>query len=151
MAFACGVEPQGPGIVYDACAPLQLIPAEDTQLEEREGIATALGMWRDVGVTGPRLDAITEAQVPVIFQTAPSAFRGQYETSSGAVYVNRRLIDPYQRSVTVAHELGHALGLPHVDPEERASLMNPGNLEIAPTQEDAEALARLWGECLDVP
>ena len=143
---------QSPEIVYDACEALRVLPGADTQEPELAGVREGLLLWQRAGVTAPRLeDAAAPSELPVTFKLAAAGFHGVYEPESGQVYVNRRLSDPQERAITVAHEVGHALGLPHVPPEERTSLMNPGNLTVAPTGEDVEALARLWGKCLDVP
>jgi hypothetical protein len=63
--------------------------------------------------------------------------------------VNRRLSNPSDRAITVAHELGHALGLPHIN--DRESVMNSGNLEVLPLSEDADDLRDLWGACIAFP
>jgi hypothetical protein len=148
----CGQAETTAGVVHDACSHLLVLPAEDSRNAEREGVGRGISFWHDVGVTAPRLEQTSAGPtVPVHFEVAPEAFRGVYEPSTGEVFVNRRLEDSFERSVTVAHELGHALGLPHVPPSERPSMMNPGNLTVLPTNEDVEALARLWGDCLDVP
>ena len=51
------------------------------------------------------------------------------------------------QAVTIAHEIGHAFGLAHVPAGERASVMNPGNLNIEPNADDAATLALRWGAC----
>jgi hypothetical protein len=62
--------------------------------------------------------------------------------------INRRLSgEPLE--ITVAHELGHAFGLWHVEHEVRTSVMNPGNLTVAPNAGDASDVAVLWGRCPD--
>jgi hypothetical protein len=61
------------------------------------------------------------------------------------VLVNRALTVASERAITIAHEVGHAMGLPHVDG--RPSLMNPGNLTLEPQPGDAAALVELWGAC----
>jgi hypothetical protein len=150
--LGCGSAEVGPGIVHDACRPLQVIAGEDSLPSERAGVAEGITLWREVGVTAPRLEAAADGdRVPVNFELAPAAFRGVYEPSRGEVFVNRRLDEPHQRAITVAHELGHALGLEHVALAERESVMNPANVTVSPTRSDVEALADIWGECLDVP
>ncbi|HEY0881746.1 MAG TPA: M66 family metalloprotease, partial [Archangium sp.] len=82
--------------------------------------------------------------VPMRFRSAAAVFRGIYEPVTGLVSINRGL-EGSDRTITIAHELGHALGLPHVPASERASVMNPGNLTVLPTAEDVAALQQRWG------
>jgi predicted Zn-dependent protease len=63
------------------------------------------------------------------------------------VLVNRAITDRAELAIVVAHELGHAFGLVHIDVATRASLMNPGNLTTPPTDADQRALEALWGAC----
>jgi hypothetical protein len=49
----------------------------------------------------------------------------------------------------IAHEIGHAFGLVHVTG--RASVMNAGNIDVAPNAGDAADLSALWGACDTVP
>ena len=146
LLAACGAPAlDGEGIVYDPCGTVVLAPQPDTSAAERASMQQAIALWRDVGLTTLTLDeSANAARVPVRFAVGPSAFHGVYEPSLGLVTVNRVLADR-ERDVTVAHEVGHALGLPHVDPAERVSLMNPGNLTVVPTADDAAALDALWG------
>jgi len=102
-------------------------------------------MWRARGVTGlARGEAPT---VTIAFRDAADAFYGFYDETTATVYVNLRLQDPAQRAITVAHELGHALGLAHIATEVRPSVMNIGNVTISPTVQDEAELATLWGAC----
>jgi hypothetical protein len=63
------------------------------------------------------------------------------------VYVNLALTDRHERAVTIAHEVGHAFGLIHVDRAVRSSVMNQGNLEVEPSPADHHELTALWGDC----
>jgi len=143
--FACGGPPEtGPAIVYSPCAPVHLAPEADTTDAERESIVSAVAMWSQVGVTALTMNGSPEGAVPLRFKHAAAVFHGVYEPSSGLVSINRGLSGT-EREVTVAHELGHAIGLPHVERSARASVMNPGNLTVLPTSEDVGELQRLWG------
>ncbi len=141
---ACGApsSPETDGILYSPCALVLIEPEDGTTGPERESVSTAITLWRDVGLT--TLSTSEGVSVAVRFKKAPSMFHGVYEPSSGVVFINREL-NGAERDITVAHELGHALGLPHVPPEERASVMNPGNLIVLPSPSDQAALQRLWG------
>jgi len=77
------------------------------------------------------------------------SLKGVYDDERGVVFINRKITEGHGRAVTVAHELGHAFGLPHVVESERASLMNPANTSIEPTGDDVAALRALWGNCAD--
>ena len=55
----------------------------------------------------------------------------------GTIFLGRYLVDDTgELTVVIAHELGHAMGLQHVEPSARASVMNPGNLVTRPTPAD---------------
>lgn len=146
LFFTCGAPPPtGPAIVFSPCAPVQLAPFADTTDAERQSIEAAVAMWRLVGVTALTLGPVSsEDSVSVRFKEAAVLFHGVYEPDSGDVFINRGLAGT-EREVTVAHELGHALGLPHVDKATRLSVMNPSNLEVLPSLEDEGELKRLWG------
>ena len=129
--------------MFDGCEPLTFT-APDATDAQLASIDAAIGEWRAVGVaalTGSSADSTLE----IVFEPAGSAFYGYYDGSS--IYINSALTDDSKRAITIAHELGHALGLVHVPANQRASVMNPGNLVVAPTSEDASAIAARWGEC----
>ncbi|HLU68090.1 MAG TPA: hypothetical protein VKZ63_17520 [Kofleriaceae bacterium] len=148
----------GPGdtsleVIYDVCQPTLVQAAAGATEAERASIGAALDMWRARG--GYPLfrqvpDDLTVQALPrveVVFEEAADPFHGLYDDEHGVVYVNRRIEDDHARSVTIAHELGHAFGLWHVDRARRISVMNPSNLEVEPTSGDAAELAELWGPC----
>jgi hypothetical protein len=141
LAAACA---GGDGVIdvtYDPCAPLGLDAAGD----RRGDLEDAIGLWGLAGVVAGPVDGAT---IDVLFEAANPAMHGYYDDEAGVIYVNTALdADPAARAIVIAHELGHAFGLPHVDAAERASLMNPHNLSIGPTDEDAAALVALWGSC----
>lgn len=128
-------------VVYSPCTQVLVRPEADTTEAERQSVSAAIALWRDVGLT--RLSMSEGVSVPVRFAEAAAVFHGVYEPSTGTVLINRQL-DGAERDLTVAHELGHALGLPHVRREERASVMNPGNLTVLPSPSDQAALQQLW-------
>lgn len=146
--FACGPpDNTGPGIVFSPCAPVHLVPRGDTTSPERASIIAAIALWQRVGVRALSLGASTDSledAVPMQFKDASPLMHGVYEPSSGLVSINRVLTGT-EREVTVAHELGHALGLPHVDRATRSSVMNPSNLTILPSPDDVGELQRRWG------
>ena len=131
-------------LTHDACAPLALVSAAATSLQ-LEGIEAGQALWRDRGA--PALGLRAGATIDVQFQTAAAAFYGLYDDETGIIYINQDITSRPALAIVIAHELGHAFGLPHVDKSERLSLMNPGNLTTAPTEEDQRALMALWGAC----
>ncbi|HEU0032545.1 MAG TPA: zinc-dependent metalloprotease family protein [Kofleriaceae bacterium] len=141
---ACGAPASSDTVTFDPCAPLALDSSGAT-IEQAASIDDAIAMWRAQGVD--QLAHAPGGDLAVVFRDAASSIYGFYDDANATVYVNSRLSDAEQRAITVAHEVGHALGLVHVDAADRASVMNPGNLAIAPTAEDEQALARLWGSC----
>ena len=108
---------------------------------QRAGIADALALWALVPGEG--------APITVLFEDAAEAFHGHYDDETGIVRINVKITEPRALSIVLAHELGHAFGLFHVDG--RASLMNRGNLSIAPTADDFAAVSALWGPCAARP
>lgn len=127
---------------HDACAPLQL-RADDATAAQAAGIAGAMALWKDNGA--PQLGTAGEAVVEVRFRSAAPAFHGVYDDESAVIYINTDLVDPDVLSIVIAHEVGHALGLPHVGG--KRSVMLQGNTTVPPGEDDAVALARLWGSC----
>lgn len=71
----------------------------------------------------------------VAFVSGPQADYGYYD--AGAISINDAL-DGDAAAIAIAHELGHSIGLVHVT--DRGSVMNPGNLTIAPTAADRAAI-----------
>lgn len=106
---------------------------------QRAGIAGALDLWRQQGVV------IGGAEIPILFEPASQAFRGVYDDERGVIHINDGIDELAPLSIVIAHELGHAFGLEHVT--DRASLMNPGNLDQPPTDDDRLAVEALWGAC----
>jgi hypothetical protein len=137
-------------IVYDPCRGLNARPAADASDAERAGIAGAVALWNALAfvtlgegaATPPALD------VPVSFQVASDPIHGLYDDKTGEVLINERLVgDSQALATTIAHELGHAMGLYHVAPSLRASVMNPGNLTVSPTDGDLAELKSTWSDC----
>ena len=108
---------------------------------QRAGIEAALALWQLAPGDG--------APIPIVFDDAAEAFHGHYDDETGVVLINRKITEPRALAIVIAHELGHAFGLPHVDG--RASLMNRGNLSVAPTADDFAAVSALWGSCAARP
>ena len=140
----------GPGIVFDACAPLSLQLDQGDTADQMQAIASAIDLWNSRA--GTRLSIVNGAvtgspgMVPLHFQAAAAPFHGLYDPTTGQVFINDDLVD-HQRVVTIAHEVGHVMGLVHISPDQRASVMNPGNLDVEPTAADVGALSALWGAC----
>jgi len=129
-------------ITHDVCDPITVTSTSPTELQAA-GIDAALDLWRAHGVRS--LARADEAPIEIRFEPAAGAFRGVYDDESGVVFVNSNLADPKILSIVIAHELGHAFGLPHVT--EYPSVMTPGNITTTPTDADQRALEALWGIC----
>jgi hypothetical protein len=133
-------------IRYDPCTLISLAPATDALAEEIESVRDAIAMWNDAaGLDLQESSPGSATELPIRFEDAAPFFYGVYESDIGEVVINRRLEGRTQRAVTIAHELGHAFGLVHVD--DRPSVMVVANLEITPTPDDVESLFAVWGEC----
>lgn len=128
--------------VYDPCAASPDISGLDA--ERASAIESALSSW------SPFVDELRSGAgvdpVVIRFQAAAPMFHGVYDDERGVVFINSGLRGRALR-VTIAHELGHAFGLPHVPQSSRDSVMNPNNLVTEPTDEDIARLSELWAEC----
>ena len=135
-------------IVYDPCAGIRVQAAPDTTEAELVAIDRAIEMWTQVAdfhiARNPTRPF--EQVLPIYFEEASLVFRGVYQDEIGDVVINRRLVDPDEQAITIAHELGHAIGLFHI--ETRDSVMNSGNLVLLPLTTDVDALSELWGPCV---
>lgn len=130
---------------FDACDPVQL-DAPDATDAQLASIDEATVLWNAVAVTAPSRVASSASALQIVFEPAGPATYGYYDDVASAIYINVDLSDD-ERAITIAHELGHAFGLVHIPPAQRLSVMNAGNLTVAPTTADAAAIQDIWGSC----
>ena len=130
-------------MVHDACAPISVDVTTIESSLQATGVRAAFALWEAHGIAN--MGAPGGAVVEVRFEDAAPAFHGVYDDEHGIIYINARITDPDALAITIAHELGHAMGLWHVTGE--PSLMNPGNASVPPTDEDVARLQALWGVC----
>lgn len=148
LTSGCGSEAgnDGPAIVFDPCQPTLLLAGADTTAPERAALGDALALWRSVGGPNLSLGDQDAAQIlPIGFESAAPAFFGLYRPDRGDILINRQLGDAGARAITLAHEIGHAFGLAHVNG--RRSLMNPGNLQVPPAAEDSQLIYERRQSC----
>lgn len=153
LAASCaGAPPPTAAVRFDPCQPVVLAVDASATTDQAATVQSASAMWNQIGHTQLSLLANSASApasaltLPVRFQPAAAPSHGYYDPLSGEVLVNTDL-QGRAGAITIAHEVGHAFGLVHVAPEQRPSVMNPGNLDTAPTLEDRDALALLWGQC----
>jgi hypothetical protein len=141
--MACGGGDDGTiDITHDPCGGVTLMAPAASE-NQSAGIDGAIALWGGRGVELSR--AVDVLSIEIVFEPASGAFRGVYDDETGIIHINSTLTDLESLSIVIAHELGHAFGLPHVTG--RTSLMNPGNLATPPTEDDLGALEGLWGRC----
>jgi hypothetical protein len=147
LAAGCGA-PSPAAIHFDPCQPLSVTIEGSATTAEQDGVRAAVDMWNVAA--GTRLSVTGDAMtsLPVRFEPDAESLHGLYEPESGRVRINTDLT-ARPLAVTIAHEIGHAVGLVHVIG--RPSLMNPGNLGIGPNEGDVAALEALWGRCAGAP
>lgn len=135
--------------VYDPCSPLSIAVLGETGAAEVGGVEGAIAAWMRVLPTQITIGATPGAAdvLPIRFESGDTFYRAIYWDAFGEISVSRDRLDPDDYALAIAHEMGHAFGLLHVDKSERASVMNVGNLVIEPNDEDAAAIRALWDAC----
>jgi hypothetical protein len=133
--------------VYNPCRPLVVEAQAGVDPQESASLDAAIELWNAVGPLKLTREPVADAPtIPVYFEDGAAFMHGYYSDELGTVTVNHQL-SPREHIITLAHELGHAFGLHHVERETRRSLMNPGNLHTGPTPADVKRLMGLWPEC----
>jgi hypothetical protein len=163
-APGCGGGPESnsfTGTTFNPCGPVALVADASATPDQRAAVTTALAWWNDVAraqltlapaATDPAAAPATApadaapSTVPIHFQQAADVFHGFYDPTTAQISINQDLSGT-PASIAIAHEIGHAFGLVHIPASQRASVMNPGNLNVEPTLEDAATLTVRWGAC----
>lgn len=146
---ACSARVQRFELVFDPCAPLVLEAEEGAGEDEVAVIEGAIELWNEVAdIEATTSGAQGARSLPVHFEDEVWYY-GRFDDARGRLEVATWIEDADTMAIVLAHEIGHAYNLYHVDPDERASVMNAGNLDTPPTEGDGEELTGLWGECAD--
>lgn len=149
LLCACSAD-DGVDITFDPCSSLTLVPGGGTTQLEQSSMQGAIDHWSRVLPTritvGGWPDDDSPA-LPVFFESGDTFYRAVYWDSIGEISISREKLAAADWPLALAHEMGHAFGLLHIDAEERASVMNVGNLEVVPNEQDAAAIRALWPAC----
>lgn len=150
LAMGCApAEDHHLDVIYDICEPVVVEPPANASAAQLASLDEAIEMWRAAGVARlGRAAPDTAPEVPRVrlrFQRAAPMFYGLYEDERGEIVINTEVRDHRARAVVIAHELGHAFGLWHIDG--RRSVMNSGNRKTPPGPGDLRDLLSVWGPC----
>ncbi len=148
----CGPAEHDPvfDVTYDPCLPVVVEPVGTLRDSELASIDLALTMWNAAGPLQLTRQEIADApRLPVRFEKGAPFVNGYYDDEIGEIIINRSLTDSRQRTITIAHELGHAFGLRHIARHKRRSLMNSGNLETPLTESDVDLVVQRWEGCAE--
>lgn len=146
-SMSCSARVQRFQMLFDPCVPLVLEPAPGASEKETAIIGEAIALWNDVAAIEATLDDVPGARsLPVHFDD-DVWYYGRFDDARGRLEVASWLEDFDAMAIVLAHELGHAYNLYHVDPDDRLSVMNTGNLDVPPTPADGDELVALWGDC----
>jgi hypothetical protein len=137
---------------FDPCSPLA-IAVDSPHADDTAVVTAALAAWgRVLPVQATATaSAPVSGELTVRFLDGEQPVRGVYWDAIGVVEISRDMLEPRAYPVAVAHELGHAFGLVHVDAADRPSVMNVGNTTVEPTPEDAALVIAKWPSCRDKP
>ena len=146
LLSSCSPGDQFMNNTFHACAPLVIAAPDDATADELAGIDLGLEMWNRAASTRlSRMPRPGAAVLPIRYVVSAEFFFGTYLDEEATVVLNRLGGSLQERAVVVAHEIGHAFGLWHE--EDCDSVMNPGNLDIAPNSRDVDVLSARWGTC----
>jgi len=139
--------------VYDPCSALTVVVDDDISDEQIAGIERAIELWGNVLPAQITIGSGPKARdaLPIRFEPGEPFYRGMYWDAIGEISIASDRLAPKDYGLAIAHELGHAFGLLHVAKNERLSVMNVGNLEIAPTEQDATNVRARWPSCQSAP
>lgn len=137
---------------FDPCSPLA-IAVDSPHADDVAAVTSALEAWGRVLPVQATATAGAPAsgELTVRFLDGEQPVRGIYWDAIGVVEISRDMLEPRAYPIAVAHELGHAFGLVHVDAAERPSVMNVSNTTVEPTPEDAALVIAKWSSCRGAP
>jgi hypothetical protein len=149
--LASGCSDRSIDTIFDPCSELTVVAAEGTEPHELASIEEAVLVWDQVLPTEIAVGSSADAAgtLAIHFDSGDTFYRAIYFDALATIRVSRDKLAPEDYPIAIAHELGHAFGLFHVDSDERESVMNAGNLEILATRADADEVRALWAACAD--